>query len=382
MDAKAPWEDKWKKVRGLGSGGQGDTYLVTSVKDLSRQGVLKQANRPSSKARARMLKEVGNLSTLYQAQVKVPGVLDFGSMGGFATESEEAPWFVMELIPGKTLDAHLRDSGPLDLDLAVAVTLDLARTVDLAHKNDVLHRDLKPANLMVRGLAPADIVLLNCGLSFHGSDAAGDLTGDEPIRNKFLSLSEGNNPGGNRRDPRSDLTAVAGILFYCLTRENIGFLFDERGLPPHRRSGCTMQEVLVGDLRRRQVELFFDRAFAADINSRFQTPEELILRLMPLADQPGISFRNPIDVANTRAAELRQRHPRTQLAEHGNHFQTTIGPAINRWLGQTAQHLPKPYIFGQLSLHDISKPLPDGMPGCKQPGFRGRLSFLHYPIPA
>jgi serine/threonine protein kinase len=355
------WGGKWKKVRGLASGGQGDTFLVASVEDSAREAVLKQANRPSSKARTRMLEEVSNLSTLHEAQVKVPGVLDLGSMGGFATDSEEAPWFVMDFIRGKTLDAHLRDSGPLNLDRAVAVTLDLARTVDLAHKKGVLHRDLKPANLMVRGLDPADVVLLDCGLSFHSSDAEVDLTGDEPIRNKFLSLSEGNNPGGNRRDPRSDLTAVAGILFYCLTRENIGLLFDERGLPPHRRPGCTMQEVLGSDPRRGQVDLFFDRAFAVDINNRFQTPEELVSRLRTLADQPAATFRNPVQVANTRAAGLRARHRRTQLAEYGNHFQKTLSPAVNNWLGQTAQNTPRPYFFGQMSLHDINKDLPPEM---------------------
>jgi hypothetical protein len=214
---------------------------------------------------------------------------------------------------------------------------------------------------MVRSLERADIVLLDCGLSFHGSDAESDLTGDEPIRNKFLSLSEGNNPGGNRRDPRSDLTAVAGILFYCLTRQNIGFLFDERGLPPHRRPGCSMQEILGDDPRRRQVELFFERAFNADINHRFQTPEELIERLACLADQPAPTFRNPLEVAAARAAELRQRHRRTQLAEYGQVFEKTICPDIKNWVSQTIAQLPRPYAGGQLSSHDINRTLPPGM---------------------
>jgi hypothetical protein len=355
------WGGKWRKVRALASGGQGDTFLVASVEDPTLEAVLKQANRPSSKARARMLNEVGHLSLLHEAQVKVPGVLDFGSLGGAGVGGEQAPWFVMGFIRGKTLDAHLRDGGPLNLDPAVAVTLDLARTVDLAHQKGVLHRDLKPANLMVRGLDPADVVLLDCGLSFHGGDTEGDLTGDEPIRNKFLSLSEGNNPGANRRDPRSDLTAVAGILFYCLTRQNIGLLFDERGLPPHRRPGCSMQEVLDSDPRRRQVDLFFDRAFAADINSRFQTPEELLSRLAALAGQPAATFRSPVQVAYARAAGLRARHRRTQLAEYGNLFQKTLGPAVSSWLAQAAQSIPRPYLFGQMSPYDISQGLPPGM---------------------
>ena len=118
----------------------------------------------------------------------------------------------------------------LGLNQAVAVAADLAGTVAQVHRAGILHRDLKPSNLMVRRLgAEADIVLLDCGLSFHEDETTKDITGQDPIRNKFLSLSEGNTPGGNRRDPRSDLTAVAGILFYCLTRKNIGLLFDERG---------------------------------------------------------------------------------------------------------------------------------------------------------
>ena len=52
---------KWKKVRQLPSGGQADTYLVTLETEREPEGVLKQANRPSSKAKDRMLCEVANL---------------------------------------------------------------------------------------------------------------------------------------------------------------------------------------------------------------------------------------------------------------------------------------------------------------------------------
>jgi serine/threonine protein kinase len=305
-----------------------------------------------------MLREVANLNLLHEAELKVPGVLDFGNTVG--TGSGEQPWFVMEFVQGKRLDDAVRESGPLGLDSAVALTLDLAGTVGLAHKIGVLHRDLKPANLMLRGLDPPDIVLLDCGLSFHEGDEE-DLTGEEPIRNKFLTLAEGITPGGNRRDPRLDLTAVSGILFYCLTGQEIGGHLDQHGLVPHHRPRCTMREVLAADPRRRQVELFFDRAFATDINKRFQNPEELLLRLATLTDSPTTTFRNPIDVANTRAGELLLRHRRTQLAAYGHHLQKTLTPAINDWIGQTSQHLARPYFPGQMSLHDISKPLPDGM---------------------
>ena len=244
---------KWKKVRQLPSGGQADTYLVTLETEREPEGVLKQANRPSSKAKDRMLCEVANLKRLHGIGVKVPGVLDFGNTR--ALGHDEPPWFVMDFIPGKTLDSALQDQGALGLNQAVAVAADLAGTVAQVHRAGILHRDLKPSNLMVRRLgAEADIVLLDCGLSFHKKDeTTKDITGQDPIRNKFLSLSEGNTPGGNRRDPRSDLTAVAGILFYCLTRKNIGLLFDGAAAP-HHRPACSVRELLgdVGDNRRRK----------------------------------------------------------------------------------------------------------------------------------
>jgi hypothetical protein len=66
-------------------------------------------------------------------------------------------------------------------------------------------------------------------------------------------------------------------------------------------------------------------------------------------------------VASTRAAELRQRHRKTRLAEYGQHFQKTLGPVIDQWLVQAEQKLTRPYSAGRMSFHDMTKPLPPGM---------------------
>jgi hypothetical protein len=70
----------------------------------------------------------------------------------------------------------------------------------------------------------------------------------------------------------------------------------------------------------------------------------------------------PATSAANRSAELRQRHRRTQLAEHGQRFEKTLGPDIKKWVDDTLPHLSRrPFSGGQMSLHDITKPLPAGM---------------------
>lgn len=340
------WEDKWEFVRNLESGGQGDTFVVRSRLESTVEGVLKQAkpregNRVSKKVRARMASETTTLNLLHVGNVKVPKVLDFGNTTSELAEKDDRPWFVMEFIRGQTLDKAIRGKVPLPLEHAVAITLNLAETIREVHKRRVIHRDLKPGNLMLRDFDSADLVLLDCGLSFNENDADLDLTEQEPIRNKFLSLPEGNTPDGDRRDNRSDLTAVAAILFYCLTGQNIGLLHDQNGHPPHRRQGSDVRALLASDPRLSQVELFFNRAFPPEIQNRFQTSEELRDRLAGLTSKPSEVFRNPLKVISHRITGLQQGHRKTQLADYGRRIHQHVSQEMTKWLNQLMQNVNK-----------------------------------------
>jgi serine/threonine-protein kinase len=56
---------------------------------------------------------------------------------------------VMELVEGEGLDEVI-DRGPIPLDDAIPIALQIAEALEAAHEAGIVHRDLKPANIRIR----------------------------------------------------------------------------------------------------------------------------------------------------------------------------------------------------------------------------------------
>ncbi len=64
-------------------------------------------------------------------------------------ESHQLLFFVMKYIGGRSLEAILRDVGPLPFPMVRSILSDIGSALDYAHRQGVVHRDVKPGNIMI-----------------------------------------------------------------------------------------------------------------------------------------------------------------------------------------------------------------------------------------
>jgi serine/threonine-protein kinase len=131
------------------------------------------------------------------------------------------PFTVLELVRGETLEQAVAraDGQSLALDRVRRITADVARALEQVHAQRLVHRDLKPSNvLLARGEAGrgevakvTDFELVKVvDVSPHRTTAlAGAALGYAP--------PEQYEHGNARVSPRSDLFALATVLFEMLT---------------------------------------------------------------------------------------------------------------------------------------------------------------------
>lgn len=144
-----------------------------------------------------------------------PGVVTVYETGvARAGTSDEAPFFSMAYVRGRSLHQLLRDSPPPARAVAKWLA-EAAEAIDYAHSRGVLHRDLKPHNILVDEDDRARVTDFGLSKRVFGG---GQLT----ISGQVLGTpgymapeqAEGNR---NRIGPASDVYGLGGTLYACLT---------------------------------------------------------------------------------------------------------------------------------------------------------------------
>jgi len=125
------------------------------------------------------------------------------------TNQDGAPYFVMEYVEGKTLEAFF-DAGPLPLYRAAAWAGDLATALGQAHRANVIHGDVKPANILVT--SENQVKLGDFGVARFSTQASG--SGNLMGTPAYLSPEQ---IRGSSQDSRSDLFSLGIVLYQMAT---------------------------------------------------------------------------------------------------------------------------------------------------------------------
>jgi Tol biopolymer transport system component len=230
----------YEVVAKLGEGGMGEVYRARDTK-LDRDVALKILPESFASDPDRLMR--------FEREAKTLASLNHPNIAAIYGIEDRA--LVMELVEGEDLSARI-SRGPIPLDEALPIAMQIAEALEAAHEQGIIHRDLKPANIKIR--SDGTVKVLDFGLAKAmdpgtGSrePGAGNALANSPtitspamtMHGVILGTAAYMSPeqaSGKPVDRRSDLWAFGVVLLEMLTGRRV---FD----------GETISHVLASVLR-------------------------------------------------------------------------------------------------------------------------------------
>jgi serine/threonine-protein kinase len=196
--------------------------------------------------------------------------IDVGSAGN-------VHFFVMEFVPGKTVQDELDGGKIFPEKEALDIVLQVAQALQQAHRRGLIHRDVKPANIMLTAEGVAK--LADLGLARDISDRAAIKAEKGMLVGTPYYIAPEQIEGREDVDIRADLYSLGATLYHMVT-----------GRPPFK--GKDLDEILDAHLEAELtppdhvnqglstgVGEVVEFLMAKEPGKRYRTPEELIIDL-------------------------------------------------------------------------------------------------------
>ena len=263
---------QYEILRQIGAGGMGLVYEGTD-RSLGRRVAIKKMRdelRLNPRERERFIIEAKTVASLHH-----PNIVDIYAI---AEEGEDI-YLVFEYMDGKTVHDLVQLKGRLDSTQSVRVTRAMGEALTYAHAHGVIHRDMKPSNVMLT--SAGQIKVMDFGIARMAKDAATRYSMTNTVVGTPPYMAPEQEQGVVRKE--SDVYSLAICAYEMLTGKlpfigiSAGMLMNKINMsyvPPSRN---------IAGLPDALDEVFL-KAFQADPDRRYRTPQEFVAALSAAVD--------------------------------------------------------------------------------------------------
>ena len=211
-------------TREVGRGGMGVVYLAKDTR-LDRDVAIKALPEELAADPARLER--------FEREARTLASLNHPNLAGIygIEEQSGARYLVLEYVEGETI-ADILDRGPLPVDDALELAVQICAGIEAAHEAGVIHRDLKPANIKVTPEGKAKVLDFGLARADEGNTSASSIglsnspTVTSPVQHSptipgaILGTAPYMSPEqarGRKVDKRTDIWSFAVVLYEMLT---------------------------------------------------------------------------------------------------------------------------------------------------------------------
>jgi len=280
----------YKIFEKLGEGGMGVVYKAedTKLKRLVALKFLPSSIMASEAEKARFIHEAQAAAALDHPNICTIYEID---------EAHAQLFIAMAYIEGQSLKEKI-EAGPLKLDEALGIAMQVAEGLQAAHEKQITHRDIKPANIM---LAPkGQVKIMDFGLAKLAGRSALTKEGTTLGTVAYMSPEQGR---GEEVDHRTDIWSFGVVLYEMITGQlpfkgvyDQAVMYSIMNVAPEPMTGLRTGVPM-------ELERIVNKALAKKANERYQHVEDL------LVDLKTLQTRAKSIIASTPAQEPKRKQP-------------------------------------------------------------------------
>ncbi len=205
-------ESHYELLERLGQGGMGEVFLARD-RILNRRVALKFLQPEKEKDELwlrRLMREARAAAALDH-----PYICKVYETGRF----QGRDFIAMEYVEGEKLSRRI-ERGPLPLEEALRIGLEIAEALECAHGKGIVHRDVKPSNIILTGQGHVKITDFGIAKRFRrdeGEQEEGTLTDTAEASPGTPDYMSPEQIRGETLDQRSDLFQLGMVLYEMLT---------------------------------------------------------------------------------------------------------------------------------------------------------------------